>query len=93
MTAIDWSQYPRPWNEIGPAFAREVAAIVNGAPLPFITQRPTINAWAELRVKAGLTQRQLAARAGCCVDTISRIERGYKATPWLTARLGGILGA
>ncbi len=31
-----------------------------------------------LRKKQGLTQKELAARAGCCVSTISAIERGVR---------------
>jgi hypothetical protein len=27
MTAIDWTKYPEPWNEIGPAFARDATMI------------------------------------------------------------------
>jgi len=32
----------------------------------------------ELRVKAGLTQKELAIRVGCAQSEISRIERGER---------------
>ncbi len=45
------------------------------------------------RLAAGLTQDALARKAGISAITVSRIERGLKATPLTLARLVAVLDA
>jgi len=79
-TGIDWAAKPEPWCWVGPALRADVEAIVAGIAPPWGSRVRIHDAAAlelrDRRVKARLTQTELARRVGCSCSTISNIENG-----------------
>src|SRR5204863_1600402 len=71
----------------------------NVPPEPYVSSvRPFADLLAEYRRAAGLTQEELAARAGVSSDAVSLLERGQRAAPRastvaLLARALGLMSA
>jgi transcriptional regulator with XRE-family HTH domain len=72
MTQIEWATAPKPWSCIGPRWTLIAADLAAGrtARLPVAA----LNRWRTARIRARLTQEQVARRVGCSVKMIYRIE-------------------
>ena len=61
-------------------------------PMPAPTSRRPLPGLARARVRAYLTQRELAEKAGVSVGTVARVEQGYPASLITAQRLADALG-
>jgi DNA-binding transcriptional regulator YiaG len=101
MSVVDWSEFPEQFRGIGRKFSEMLPALIRGDPVQqphdaAARPRPqTPVAWKwiiERRIEMGLSQRELARRAGCHQSDISKSERGERRpSPAMRKRLAAIL--